>query len=435
MKIIITERQYGLFSKLLNEQYDYPLVSGVYNSIRDAVEGLGTDTDGVFNALSKLKSAPDFIYLKSFFEDGKTGYKSFDDMINGEYDSLNYSEVYRITRLLKRLGANVTYNHKKDLLGNLYFNKGFKSTVSMASETSGCRTKVQSLMNQAKDWWLKWLSDPITKQKFKKNWNVGSNGILKGTKVDDIFKNYIDIINKTTADYYSANNPVTFVNKFDTSKLPGLSDTSMAFVNPEKFGRDKMFINCSYIEEGDVLATIIHEIQHLLFDYFPLNPENKIQQIYSSKNTTLYDPFKRFDQVAKIAMSGGTEDPEKLEGINMENLKIVSKKYNISEETLKNWYITALVQTRKGFTANYVCNETEKMSNIISLRKNLNLTPSKNFSYKDFLPFINKQKEDVDAKWLILCWALNGFPDIEGWINRINQLAVQKSKSTPNNYV
>jgi hypothetical protein len=282
---------------------------------------------------------------------------------------------------------------------------------------------------------LKWLSDPITKQKFKKNWNVGPNGILKGTKVDDIFKNYIDIINKTTADYYSANNPVTFVNKFDTSKLPGLSDTSMAFVNPEKFGRDKMFINCSYIEEGDVLATIIHEIQHLLFDYFPLNPENKIQQIYSSKNTTLYDPFKRFDQVAKIAMSGGTEDPEKLEGINMENLKIVSKKYNISEETLKNWYITALVQTRQGFTANYVCNETEKMSNIISLRKNLNLTPSKNFSYKDFLPFINKQKEDVDAKWLILCWALNGFPDIEGWINRINQLAVQKSKSTPNNYV
>ena len=90
MKIIITERQYGLFSKLLNEQYDYPLVSGVYNSIRDAVEGLGTNTDGVFNALSKLKSAPDFIYLKSFFEDGKTGYKSFDDMINGEYDSLNY---------------------------------------------------------------------------------------------------------------------------------------------------------------------------------------------------------------------------------------------------------------------------------------------------------------------------------------------------------
>jgi len=361
MKIIITERQYGLFSKLLNEQYDYPLVSGVYNSIRDAVEGLGTDTDGVFNALSKLKSASDFIYLKSFFEDGKTGYKSFDEMINGEYDSLNYSEVYRITRLLKRLGANVTYNHKKDLLGNLYFNKGFKSTVSMASETSGCRTKVQSLMNQAKDWWLKWLSDPITKQKFKKNWNVGSNGILKGTKVDDIFKNYIDIINKTTADYYSANNPVTLVNKFDTSKLPGLSDTSMAFVNPEKFGRDKMIINCSYIEEGDVLATIIHEIQHLLFDYFPLNPENKIQQIYSSKNTTLYDPFKRFDQVAKMTMSGGTEDPEKLEGINMENLKIVSKKYNISEETLKNWYITALVTTRKGFTANYVCNETEKM--------------------------------------------------------------------------
>jgi hypothetical protein len=225
------------------------------------------------------------------------------------------------------------------------------------------------------------------------------------------------------------------VNKFDISKIPGLSDTLMAFVHPAKFGRDKMIINCSNIEGQDVLATIIHEIQHLLFDYFPLNPENKIQQIYSSKNTTLYDPFKRFDQVVNMNLSGGSEDPDKLEGINMENLKVVSKKYNISEETLMNWYKTALVQTREGFTANYVCNETEKMSNIISLRKTLNLTPSKNFSYKDFLPFINKQKEDVDAKWLILCWSLNGFPDIEGWINRINQLAVQKSKSAPNNYV
>ena len=317
----------------------------------------------------------------------------------------------------------------------MYFNKGFQSTVSMASETSGCRTKVQSLMSQAKDWWLKWLSDPITKQKFKKNWNVGPNGILKGTKVDDIFKNYIEIINKTTADYYSSYSPVTFVNKFDTSKIPGLSDSSMAFVKPEDFGRDKMIINCSNIEGQDMLATIIHEIQHLLFDYFPLNPENKIQQIYSSKNTTLYDPFKRFDQVAKATLSGESEDPDKLEGINMGNLKEVSKKYNISEKTLMDWYKTALIETRRGFQANYVCNETEKMSNIIALRKNLNLTPSKNFSYKDFLPFINKQKEDVDAEWLILCWSLNGFPDIEGWISRINQLAVQKSKSAPNNYV
>ena len=306
----------------------------------------------------------------------------------------------------------------------------------MESETSGCRTKIQSLMGQAKDWWLKWLSDPITKQKFKKNWNVGPNGILKGTKVDDIFKNYIDIINKTTADYYSSYSPVTFVNKFDTSKIPELSDTLMAFVKPEEFGRDKMIINCSNIERGDVLATIIHEIQHLLFDYFPLNPENKVQQIYSSKNTTLYDPMKRTDQVVSATLSGVGEDPDKMEGINMENLKVVSKKYNISEETLMNWYKTALIQTTRSLTSSYyVCNETEKMSNIVALRKNLNLTPSKNFSYKDFLPFINKQKNDDDADFLIMCWALNGFPDIEGWISRINQLAVQKSKSTPNNYV
>lgn len=435
MKYLITERQLKI---LINEQLGWGALYSIYNSIVDASKGWGTDPDGIYNALSKLKSSADFISLKNFFEDGRTDYKSFDEMINGEYDAMNYNDVNKLTSFLNKLGVNATFNYKKDVFGNFYFNKGFKSSVSMESEVSACKTKVQGLMGQAKDWWLKWLADPTTKQKFLKSWNVQPNGMVKGKKVDDIFKNYIALINNIKPDYYTRNSPITLVNKLDVRKgAAGEDNDTIAFVAPKQFGFDKIFVNCSNLEGQDALPIIIHEIQHILFDYVPLNPENKIMQIYSSKTSTPYDPMKRYDQVAqsyaKNDNSALLDDAENLKGINMKNLTDTSKKYNISQDILKKWYMEASLDTARGLQSMYVCNQTEKMSNIMALRKMLNISPNQNIQYKDLLPYINKQKENVDTMWLIRCWALNGFPDIESWINKMNQLALNNKSPRVNN--
>jgi hypothetical protein len=117
----------------------------------------------------------------------------------------------------------------------------------------------------------------------------------------------------------------------------------------------------------------------------------------------------------------------------MKNLVDISKKYNISQDILKEWYKDASIDTASGLNALYVCRDTEKMSNIMALRKTLNILPNQNIQSKDFLPYINKQKENVDAMWLIRCWALNGFPDITTWINNINLLAMNNKSPKPNN--
>jgi hypothetical protein len=422
----------NLIKRIVNEQLDWDVKQSIYRSIVNDSKGVGTDPDGIYNAVSKLKSSADFISLKNFFEDGDTGYKSFDDMINGEYDSMNYNDVNKLTSFLKKLGVTASFNSKKDVFGNFYFNKGFNSNVSMANEVSACKTKVQGLMSQAKDWWLKWLSDPITKQKFSKNWNTQPNGMVNGKKVNDIFKNYISLINNIKPDYYTVNSPITLVNKLDVRKnSTGGENDAIAFVSPETYGSDKILINCSNIEGHDALSIIIHEIQHILFYYVPLNPENKVMQIYSSKTATPYDSVKRFDQVIQANSKSLLDDTKNLKGINMKNLTNTSKKYNISQDILKKWYKESIGGTVLGSNSLYVCNDTEKMSNIMALRKILNISPSKNIQLKDLLPYINKQKENVDTMWLIRCWALNGFPDIEGWINKINQLAMN-NKSTNN---
>jgi len=437
--LILTESELvNLVKKIISEQLGWLDMWSIYDSVAKTTEGWGTDPDGLFDAISKLKSSADFVYLKTFFQDGKTGYKSFDEMINGEYDTLNYNDVNKLTAYLNKLGVNATFNYKKDVLGNFYFNKGFKSSVSMESEVSACKAKVQGLMVQAKDWWLKWLSNPTTKQKFLKNWKVQPNGMVKGKKVDDIFKNYVNLINNVKPDYYTRNSFITLVNKIDISKgFGGYDDNAIAFVSPQKYGFDKIFINCSNIEGNDALTIIIHEIQHILFDYVPLNPENKIMQIYSSKTSEPYDENKRLDQVFKSYDKNTSldlmNDANKLKGINMKNLVDISKKYNISQDILKQWYKDASIDTASGLNALYVCRDTEKMSNIMGLRKTLNILPNQNIQSKDFLPYINKQKENVDAMWLIRCWALNGFPDITTWINSINLLAMNNKSLKPNN--
>ena len=433
MKYIITESQYKL---LVEQQSEFEIVDNVWGQIVDAASWPGTNEKKIISALSQLKYPSDFIRLSQFFgEDGSTGYNSFDSMINGEFEMNNHNDIVKLKNILSKLGVTVTFN-EKNLAGIKYFNKGFKSSVSMASQTAGCKTNVSGLLGQAKNWWIKWLSDPSTKQKFKKNWKAENTGVVNGIKVDDIFKNYINIINNAKPDYYTENNQITLINKIDLGDQEG--GGVIAFVHPVRYGRDKIFINCTNLMDKssttNSLNVIIHELQHLLYDYVPLNPEKKISGSFKSNSSTSYDSMDRVKQVLGTTPSKLFSDAESFKGINMKNMVSISKRYNISEDILKNWYKDALGQTAIGTQALYVCNETEKLSNFMSLRKTFNVTPNQNISYKLILPYIKNEKTDVDASWLIRCWVLNGFSDIATWFNNLNQLAYQKNVNKSNNY-
>ena len=171
MRILIKENQYGLLLEQLN-------ISLKYNDIVDASSGPGTDPDKILNALNNIKDVKEFKTLLSMFKDKKTGYESFEEMINQEYDRFNYDDIVKLKDRLKSLGVIVSFRKSENNLGQNLFLGNFKiqSYLTRTPKTSRQKNSLhdkelyeryiniyEPLLSQAKKYWIDWLSNPITK--------------------------------------------------------------------------------------------------------------------------------------------------------------------------------------------------------------------------------------------------------------------------------
>ena len=99
-----------------------------YKDIVTAVAGLGTDISGVRKAIESLSNEDDFRIFLGQFKDGKTGYSSFNDMINGEYGVANYWNALTLISILRNKlpGWTIKYNRDAGGLLNNTFKGGFE---------------------------------------------------------------------------------------------------------------------------------------------------------------------------------------------------------------------------------------------------------------------------------------------------------------------
>lgn len=395
MKIIISEQQY----KLIKEQITSP-INLAYNQIIDAVKGFGTNPDKLISALDNLKSPNDFYSLNKLFLDGKTGYKSFDEMINGEMESDNLDDVRKIDNKLYSIGVDSKYSEGKNRLGDRLFGGYFKTewsdtdlkTILRISPT--CKSTWSKNLTPAKNYWIQWLSNPITKQKFKKNWNIKNDG-----KVNDIFKEYIDVLNKLTLVFYDNFN----VKHQDTR-------WAYAYVNLEE-DNTKIYVNCSNLDKTPY-ETLVHEIQHILYHIKPLNPEKQVGDVFVTNNTVKMSPQDFFNVVNSTST------------VN-QSIQDTSKKYGFNTNTLSELLSNAKYHEKR--RPGYVCSETEKMSNIMAVRKYLGIKPGENITKEMLEPYISGYKHQTDIGWILLCWALKGFGDVNVMLNKMNNLAYQNT--------
>ena len=388
-----------------------PLVADTYKHIVNAVADWGTDPNGVLSALDNIKNQNDFISLISLFKDKKTGYSSFDEMINGEYEGDNYDDIVKLDNKLRQFGVIPSYSKSKNKLGENRFWLDFKTTfgidpIGTTRVGPSCQSKWSPYLKKTKDYWIQWLSSPITKSKFKKNWNVGVDNKIDGITVDDLFKKYINALNPINLVYYDN---ITSINVS--------SQGAYAYINESE--PTKIYVNCS-LNDDNPYETLIHEIQHILYTIKPLNPSVKIGDVFVNDKTKKMTPSTFFN---------GNSSQNNIESSST-NIESVAKTYNISEDTLYSWSDRAKVKE----TANpgYICSTTEKMSNIIAIRKYFNLKPGGNITKEMLKPYINRDKHQTDIFWVLCCWALNGFPDINIMLNKINQLAYQDTKQNNN---
>ena len=388
-----------------------PLVADTYKHIVNAVAGWGTDPNGVLSALDNIKNQNDFKLLISLFKDKKTGYSSFDEMINGEYEGDNYDDIVKLDNKLRQFGIIPTYDKSKNRFGLKLFWGNFKTTfgkdpIGITRVGPSCKSKWLPHLKRAKDYWIQWFSNPINKSKFKKNWGVGVDNKIDGITVDDLFKKYINTLNPINLVYYDN----------ITSKYVNVQG-DYAYVN--KSEPTKIYVNCSQ-DDDTPYETLIHEIQHTLYNIKPLNPSVKIGDVFVNDKTKKMTPSTFFS-------SNSSQNNIESSSTNIES---VAKTYNINKDTLNWWLNVAKVDEKE--TPGYSCRTTEKMSNIMAIRKHFNLKPGGNITKEMLIPYIEGDKNDTNIYWVLSCWALNGFPDINIMLNKINQLAYQDTKQNNN---
>jgi hypothetical protein len=409
MKILIKESQY----KVLLEQSN-PNIQKAYNEIVDGAKyWMGTDKTKILKAFDYIKNVQDFKTLISMFKDKRTGYGSFEEMINKEYDRLDFKDIIKLRDKLYSIGVNLSFNSGENTVGNPLFFEGVK--ISYVNKTpikslqlvpKECSSKWQPQLEKAKNYWIQWLSSPITKNKFLNNWKKVEKN-MTSAEVGNIFKKYIDSL-RVLKLYY-----------FDSKLIPKESN-SYAFVNRSE--PDKIFVNCSQ-NDPDPYGTLIHEIQHMLYDIKPLNPEVQIANVFVNSNTkkstieTFFDFFKTSNQQSNQSME-------------LRNIEINSKKIGVPFESLQHILSNSKYHEKR--KPGYACRETEKMSNIMSVRNLFGVKSGQNITKEMLLPYIKGEKNNDDVSWVLACWALRGFPDLSEMLNKINDLAYQNTNQNNN---
>tara|TARA_R110000824_G_scaffold10767_1_gene47117 strand:+ start:27 stop:1355 length:1329 start_codon:yes stop_codon:yes gene_type:complete len=427
MKVKLTEQQ---FRRVILEQIPLynPDLEAIYQKVAAAAKGWGTDTDTIVLEISKLKNLEEISDFLSLFKDKQSGYSSFDEMINKEYDGFNYPSIIKLEKVLEKWGIT-SYEQGTNGYGTKMFMGDFKFTPSdkriESKEGQICATTYEDQLPKAVKWWKDWLNDPITQQKFKKNHNIPSLSLVKA-----LFDRYKKALDKAYIfPYY--NDEVT----------------TIAYVQQKIVAHGRIWVNCSqsknYRNDQEVLETLIHELQHQLHFIHPLNPDKQIGDLFVGPTTNKLTPqdFNILQGKKRASLPISSDIDEEYESIETDikklmsledwrrTVKRISLELNSNEDTTASWLRYWYEQSIKGKKGDpdYACRATEKGSNIASLRNTLKITPGKGLTIQMLKPFIlrswKKSSGDLDVWWLLLCWATNGFVSLKSFVGEFNELA------------
>ena len=397
-----------LLTCVLQEQVDLNRVNKAYLKTIDAVAGLGTDVPAVLIAIKMLRNRNEFLEYMVKFNDKKTGYSFFPEMINAEYDRFNLSDVQQIVAALRNINVQSNVIVTKNIFGKNLFSKFKMEWMKIPTITkknySIYKKQWLTLLPKAVLWWKNWLSSPITQKKVQSNWDTSYKGLAS---VKYIFPDYFKMLDSLKIKFYDELDPINWNN--DT-------DNAYAFVKGFKLYSDNtIYINLTK-SDPEPYDTLIHEIQHIIYDIMPLNPEEKIHDIFVTKNT------KRAT-TKSIEASGRTRINPDAQTLKRAAIVIKSLGLDMGASRLVGWKR----QAEKQVSQAYICRATEKMSNIMAIRSLFKLNPGQNITIAMLKPYIERKKTHTDISWILLCWATNEFPDLNKMINRINTLAVNNT--------
>ena len=251
-----------------------------------------------------------------------------------------------------------------------------------------CKSKYNSQqLKKSIDWFKNWLSNPITKQKFAKNFKYDNQ------KVEKHFETYFKILDQITLEHiFSTKENGAWVN------YPLLQQ--LGFQKP---GFDiPITINCSVSvtdNDKEIQETLIHEIQHILSYYHKLHPfRDDIFAISAEK----------FDEMLSSEMQVPKEEIKNLlkkEGFDDKKASEIATSYD--------WYYKNDYE--------HLVNANENLSVLFEVRQRLGLKPEQPIT-KELL-IQNYFKNSV--KFFIMLWIFSK-KSMTDFLNYQNSIAKNK---------
>ena len=404
MKIQITESQ--LLKISLNEAPEK--YKTLYED--DAIKVI-TEFEGVHVPFGETKDVTVWIYNKSlkllvFWVDTNIsrtdwGYRGEGPITHTQFPVAKGKYAFISFKLTARSASSGGFHRSPfDIIYNPMDGKSVvRVNISLGWDNKGYNDSLKACkliysdeaINNAKSYWLKWLSNDTIVEKYKKIWGYSWE------KTESIFKDYIKAVNRVYMDYVIQpnNNTLAYVQSNFLSRFYN----STAFM--------PIYVNCAenklnYTNTVEkATQNLIHEIQHLLNTIHPWRPGNVTKKTITKKMSLMV-----MNLVKIMKMKKTTDEQEIIE-------RMVNDGYDV--KVAKSTTINYIDNVVKGTIKSYVEDPDEIASRIFDLRRVLKLEPNQDIIKNKFI-----QNIDTTPGWYLTFDYIMSDLSLDEFLNQIN---------------
>lgn len=302
--------------------------------------------------------------------------------------------------------------------------KKLYNIITEQTDNKVCLKRYKRLLNDAVNWWKNWLNNSETEKKWNNLYYYKSSEINPEKHPYSFVKSFwISSLENIKIIPFDKNTKVLYDSENRQISTEVISVSTAAFYNSKPYSSD-IFVNCDFsgLSDEEIKNQIlIHEIQHMLNNVFPLNDMMDI----SYKYYTFQQPDNGYS---------ATTEQDIVKEIGNDNFMGLKKLFRDKTLEIYNRYMKESEEWEKSLSDDpgYTCSNGEKLSNLYSIRALLKINPNQQITSQLLLPYLTYQKEDnINITSFLLCWSRRKFPPIDKYLNDFNALAIKdKGNST-----
>jgi hypothetical protein len=277
------------------------------------------------------------------------------------------------------------------------------------SQDMNCVNNLKPLYNNAITWWKNKLNEPAFYSKLKRLNNYTDQQTKEWISK---YKNYL--YNNISGPFCPKQHTPTYNKLFGRTEPKGEVPNAAAFL-AGPVGRSRVVVNSYFLkDEKETEGTLVHEIQHALYDLKPMTPHENWKKVF---------PYKVWIGNENEGQSN-TETPTE---------KSTISKYGLKKSTIEWW--KRMLEAEKLEDSGYICRETELASRMVKIKNLLKYSTSQKITVDDFKKFIEYEEspyKNTNSYYLVLCWLNYGMEDIKTFLDNLDKYVVAKVEPSNN---